>query len=74
MTSGKLNWWRDGDQHVAASNGFEYRITEWCGAAGSNWLLRVKDIGASDGKTSSGGEYSSLKRAKEVAYSLHIRG
>lgn len=67
----KLKWTRDGDQHVAQGNGFEYRITEWSGPYGSNWILRIKASGAD--VATNGGEYPTLKRAKEVAYSLDIR-
>lgn len=67
----KLNWTRDGDQHVATGKQAEYRITEWGIAAGSTFALDIKQFSTSE--VTGGGLYPSLKRAKEVAYSLDIR-
>lgn len=67
----KLNWHRDGDQHVAIVRQAEYRITEWVTGSGSMFALAVKQF--SIGKITDGGRYLTLKRAKEVAYSLDIR-
>lgn len=67
----KLNWTRDGDLHVTTGRRAEYRITEWVTGSGSTWALAVRSH--SNGITTDGGGYPTLKRAKEAAYSLDIR-
>jgi hypothetical protein len=58
-----LNWFRDGDQHVAAINGHEARITPWNGPLGNTFSVSV------DGKAIGhiGGGTDALARAKRLA-------
>jgi hypothetical protein len=60
-----LNWFRDGDQHVAAINGHEARITLWGGPLGNTFSVSVdgKDIGQTGGGT----DADALARAKRLA-------
>ena len=60
-----LNWFRDGDQHVAAINGHEARITQWSGPLGNTFSVSVdcKAIGQIGGGT----DADALSRAKRLA-------
>lgn len=66
----KLKWTRQAGQHIAKGNGFEYRITDLI-INGASWVLSIENLDT--GITTDGGAYDTLRRAKEIAYSLDIR-
>lgn len=61
MTDRKFTWQRDGDQWTARGRKGVYRITEWCAAAGSSFLVSVE---TERGRPRGFGDHSSLAAAK----------